>query len=263
MRRKAMLKSINMYKLRVTLFVLLLLPMLVPFEVLAEGKTTLVSVSSAGEQGNDHSPSPSISSDGRYVAFDSHAYNLVDGDSNGFRDVFVHDRQTGQTTRVSVSSAGVQGNNRSIHPSISSDGRYVAFYSAARNLVDGDNNGFRDVFVHDRLPEDSDGDGVFDYEDNCPDTPNLDQADSDGDGMGDACDSDADGDEILDEWELQIIDADLNDSIETIDDVLPRDDFDGDGWSNIIEYERDTDPTDPDSHPSRAMPWIPLLLLDE
>jgi hypothetical protein len=104
-----------------------------------------------GVQGNDHSYLPSISSDGRIVAFTSEADNLVDGDSNGYRDVFVHDRQTGQTTRVSTSSMEVQGNDDSYLPSISSDGRIVAFISRADNLVDGDSNRYDDIFVHDRL----------------------------------------------------------------------------------------------------------------
>ncbi len=70
------------------------------------------------------------------------------GDTNGDDDVFVHDRQTGTTTRVSVRSSGRQGNSHSFSPSISGDGRFVAFDSAASNLVPGDTNGFKDVFVH-------------------------------------------------------------------------------------------------------------------
>ncbi|HWP31446.1 MAG TPA: hypothetical protein VNK96_06970 [Fimbriimonadales bacterium] len=113
------------------------------------GQTTRVSVSSSGEQGNGISWLSSISADGRYVAFTSYASNLVSGDTNGFSDVFVHDRQTGQTTRVSVSSSGEQGNEGSFLPSISADGRYVAFSSLASNLVSGDTNGKEDVFIHD------------------------------------------------------------------------------------------------------------------
>jgi Tol biopolymer transport system component len=112
--------------------------------------TTRVSVSSAGAEGNNNSGSTSISADGRYVAFDSGASNLVPGDTNGRSDVFVHDRQTAATTRVSVSSAAAQGNDHSYAPSISADGRYVAFYSHATNLVPGDTNATHDVFVHDR-----------------------------------------------------------------------------------------------------------------
>ncbi|MDT7943806.1 MAG: hypothetical protein RQ985_04565, partial [Dehalococcoidia bacterium] len=106
---------------------------------------------SDGTEGNGYSWFPSISADGRYVAFESIASNLVPGDTNGVSDVFVHDRLTGQTTRVSVASDGTQGHSASDHPSISADGRYVAFESFASNLVPGDTNGKRDVFVHDRL----------------------------------------------------------------------------------------------------------------
>jgi Tol biopolymer transport system component len=114
------------------------------------GTTTCVSVASDGSQGNDGSYSPSISADGRYVAFDSDASNLVSGDTNSESDVFVHDRQTGETTRVSVASDGEQGNEDSWYPSISADGRHVAFGSSASNLVGGDTNSEYDVFVHDR-----------------------------------------------------------------------------------------------------------------
>ena len=117
------------------------------------GQTTRVSVRSiTGTEANGDSYGPSISSDGRYVAFQSKATNLVEGsDANGGDpDIFVHDRDTGQTTRVSVSAVGVQGDDLSRAPSISSDGRYVAFDSVASNLVGDDNNGMLDVFVRDR-----------------------------------------------------------------------------------------------------------------
>ncbi|MEW6746961.1 MAG: hypothetical protein AB1486_29850 [Planctomycetota bacterium] len=113
-------------------------------------QTTRVSVDSTGVEGNNWSWHSSISADGRYVAFESLATNLVAGDTNGDVDVFVHDRQSGQTTRVSVDSYGVQGNSESGVPSISADGRYVAFESWATNLVAHDTNGEVDVFVHDR-----------------------------------------------------------------------------------------------------------------
>jgi Tol biopolymer transport system component len=113
------------------------------------GQTSRVSIASDGTQGADHSLLPSISADGRYVAFFSYASNLVSGDTNGYPDVFVHDRQTGQTTRVSVASDGAQGNEGSGEPSLSADGRFVAFASNATNLVGGDTNGYADVFVHD------------------------------------------------------------------------------------------------------------------
>ena len=113
------------------------------------GQTTRVSISSTGAQGNNNSFRPVLSADGRFVAFESVASNLVPGDSNGVRDIFVHDRQSGQTTRVSVSSAGQQGNRSSAHPALSADGRFVAFESWS-NLVPEDTNDVEDIFVHDR-----------------------------------------------------------------------------------------------------------------
>jgi Tol biopolymer transport system component len=113
------------------------------------GVTERVSVSSSGVQTNDDSNSPSISADGRYVAFTSSATNLVPGDSNGWTDIFVHDRQTGITTRVSINASGIQGNAVSNFPAITANGRFTAFHSNATNLVPGDTNGVTDVFVHD------------------------------------------------------------------------------------------------------------------
>src|SRR5512133_470925 len=118
---------------------------------LVTGKTTLVSTSSAGGLGNGDSFNDSApSSDHRFVAFNSDASNLVPGDTNGALDVFVHDLVSGQTTRVSVSSSGQQGDGNSDYvPVISANGRFVAFSSAADNLVRNDTNGFPDCFVHD------------------------------------------------------------------------------------------------------------------
>jgi len=114
------------------------------------GEIERISVDNSGVQGDGSSGSPSISSDGRYVAFQSNATNLVTGDINGSRDVFVYDRDTDEVERVSVNNLGVQGDSNSEEPSISSDGRYVAFYSNATNLVAGDTNSRYDVFVYDR-----------------------------------------------------------------------------------------------------------------
>src|SRR5690554_197008 len=111
---------------------------------------TRVSVGSDGTEGDWESASPSLSADGRYVAFSSHATNFVPDDSNRRSDVFVHDRDTGTTTRVSVASDGTEGDDDSRTPAISADGRYVAFTSSAANLVPDDTNGATDVFVHDR-----------------------------------------------------------------------------------------------------------------
>jgi Tol biopolymer transport system component len=116
----------------------------------APGDLTRVSVDSSGAQANDWSRRSTISGDGRYVAFESDASNLVSGDTNGAGDIFVHDRQTGATTRVSVNSSGAEANGGSDSPTISNDGRYVAFYSSASNLVSGDTNGVGDIFVRDR-----------------------------------------------------------------------------------------------------------------
>src|SRR5207247_5286718 len=88
--------------------------------------------------------------DARYVAFTSAAPDVVAGDTNGATDVCVHDRQTGVTERVSVDSAGNQVNGSSFGGALSADGRFVAFTSAAPDLVAGDTNGAMDVFVHDR-----------------------------------------------------------------------------------------------------------------
>lgn len=113
---------------------------------LQTGTTTQVSVDSSGNQGNDDSLYPSISTGGRYVAYSSFADNLVADDTNGTHDVFVHDTQGGTTSRISVNASGVEGNNTSIGSTISSDGRYVAITSKADNLVAGDTNGNYDVF---------------------------------------------------------------------------------------------------------------------
>jgi Tol biopolymer transport system component len=109
--------------------------------------TVLVSTGSAG-QGNSYSVGPSISADGRYVAFQSYAHNLVDGDSNGSTDIFLRDLENETTVLVSTGSGG-QGNSYSVGPSISADGRHVAFYSYADNQVDNDTNGTEDIFVRD------------------------------------------------------------------------------------------------------------------
>ena len=114
------------------------------------GTTERVSLDSTGKEGNDASRHPAVSMGGRYVAFVSSATNLVTGDTNGLADVFVRDRQAGTTERVSVDSSGKQTDGASTTCAISSDGRFVAFDSAATNLVSGDTNGYYDVFVRDR-----------------------------------------------------------------------------------------------------------------
>jgi len=117
--------------------------------------TTLVSVNRTGVGGGDgHSVSPVISADGRYVAFESEASNLVASDTNGVSDVYVRDLQAGTTTLLSANrSATGAGNGASTSPLISADGRYVAFVSAASDLVANDTNAALDVFVRDLQTE--------------------------------------------------------------------------------------------------------------
>jgi Tol biopolymer transport system component/chitodextrinase len=120
--------------------------------------TTRVSVSGAGAQAEGGgSYTGAISADGRYVAFASAAGNLIPDDTNGAVDVFLHDRFSGRTELVSVSSGGAQANGHSCNAAgfiglgISADGRFVVFDSSASNLVPGDNNNARDVFLRDRI----------------------------------------------------------------------------------------------------------------
>jgi Tol biopolymer transport system component len=119
------------------------------------GRTIRISVTSAGKQGvgkrySNGSNAPTISSDGRYVAFHSDMGNLVPGDTNNTFDIFVHDLVTRKTQRVNVSSTGRQANAESgAGASFSVDGRYVAFSSLATNLVPNDRNDITDVFVRD------------------------------------------------------------------------------------------------------------------
>ncbi len=115
----------------------------------AKGTTIRASVSSSGVQGNAVSLVGAISANGRYVAFTSAASNLVRGDTNKYADVFVRDLKNSTTRRVSVSTSGRQGKGYSGAPSISADGRYVAFTSAAANLTPRDRNGEQDIFVRD------------------------------------------------------------------------------------------------------------------
>ncbi|MCE9592685.1 MAG: calcium-binding protein [Planctomycetes bacterium] len=116
---------------------------------LATGALTMASVSSSGAQANGYNLKPVLSDSGRIVAFESHATNMVPGDTNGQTDIFVRDLDTNTTVRASVSSAGIGANDLSWAPSLSPDGTKVAFGSAASNLIAGDSNGMMDVFVHD------------------------------------------------------------------------------------------------------------------
>ena len=178
----------------------------------------MVSVSNAGVQGIVASDNPAISGDGRYVVFDSDASNLVPQDTNGNRDVFIHDRTEGTVTQMSLGSAGASGDGDSTIPAISADGRYVCFISAAANLIFGDANAANDIFVVGPLwSDDTDGDGILDdgdlsgvagdcpcqagqsriCDDNCRATANAGQADTDDDGYGNQCDCDLNNDGLV------------------------------------------------------------------
>ena len=100
-----------------------------------------------------------ISDDGRYVAYMSSADNLVPNDSNQSADVFVTNRSTGATVRVSIASDGTEANDASVWPDISADGRFITFESLATNLIPNDSNFGTDIFVHDR---DVDANGIYD-----------------------------------------------------------------------------------------------------
>jgi Tol biopolymer transport system component len=129
------------------------------------GATVRVSVDSSGGEGDDFCFGLGASADGRFVVFGSRATNLVAGDTNGVNDVFLHDLVTGATRRVSLDSAGRQGNDHSYGAAISADGSHVGFESIATNLVFQDQNGTNDCFVHEvatgqttRVSVDSNGD---------------------------------------------------------------------------------------------------------
>src|SRR4051794_10674745 len=108
---------------------------------LAAGRTELVSLGRGGVLDDRGSEStPSVSGDGRYVAFLSYGTDLVPGDTNNVIDIFVRDRKLGTTKRVSVATGGAQADSESFDPWITPDGRYVAFDSSATNLVPGDTN---------------------------------------------------------------------------------------------------------------------------
>jgi Tol biopolymer transport system component len=126
----------------------------------------VVSTNAAGVQSDKSSTSPSISADGRWVSFDTKATNFNTNDSGGDLDVYVKDLDTGAIDQASVRSGGGQasGTNGSTavgaDSTISADGRFVAFWSDASTLVDGDTNGdacaadkrpCSDVFVRDRV----------------------------------------------------------------------------------------------------------------
>lgn len=116
----------------------------------AQGTVERASVGLDGGQADRESLSASISADGRYVAFQSDATNLVAGDTNGYTDIFVRDTRTATTVRASVRSDGGQADNASYRPAISANGRFVAFESYATNLADDARTNHQRIYVHDR-----------------------------------------------------------------------------------------------------------------
>ena len=117
---------------------------------LENAETSRISIGPGGVEGNGGSFSPSLSADGRLIAYWSNATGLVSGDTNKAGDVFLFDRTDGSTVRISVGPEDTQSDGMSSDPSTSPDGRYVAFWSAAANLVPDDTNGKRDIFLYDR-----------------------------------------------------------------------------------------------------------------
>ncbi|MBC2727352.1 X2-like carbohydrate binding domain-containing protein [Desulfosporosinus sp.] len=117
------------------------------FDETGNTSITRVSLNASGEQLDDHCFSSSVSADGRYVAYDSEATNLVSGSTNGQGNVCLFDRVTGVTKLISASKTGWPANGGSSGPSISSDGKFIAFSSVATNLIENDSNGKGDVFL--------------------------------------------------------------------------------------------------------------------
>jgi len=129
---------------------------------LQNGHTDLVSVDATGGMGNQRSTSPLIGGDDRYIVFQSQASNLVPNDSNNAMDIFVRDRLLGITMLVSANTQGLPGNGPSSRPVIAADGRTVAFQSFATDLVTGDYNDKRDIFVLKLGGVDTEPDGMDD-----------------------------------------------------------------------------------------------------
>ncbi|MGB1251015.1 MAG: hypothetical protein ACPG8W_10405 [Candidatus Promineifilaceae bacterium] len=111
------------------------------------GITKLVSRTPTGQYGDSDSGAPMISPNGTHIVFRSRASNLVSGDTNGVNDVFMYDVATELVTRVSVSANGAQGNLGSKDPAVCNDGEYISFGSDATNIVAGDTNNTRDIFI--------------------------------------------------------------------------------------------------------------------
>ena len=118
---------------------------------LHNSETVLVSSAADGTQGNRWSDTPSISDDGRFVAFASSSTNLSPTDTDSINDIFVKDLHSGEITLASVGSSGAKANGSSFHASISGNGQFVTFSSSATNLVGGDTDGQADVYVRDLI----------------------------------------------------------------------------------------------------------------
>ncbi len=151
------------------------------------GEETLTSGNLFGAFANGSSGSPVISADGRYVVFASKGSDLVANDTNGVSDIFVRDRLLGITMLVSANSQGRAADGPSTRPVLAADGRTVVFQSFARDLVSGDYNEKRDIFVLKLGGADTDGDGMDDdwevtYFNNLSRTGD---GDFDGDGVND------------------------------------------------------------------------------
>lgn len=179
--------------------------------------------------------SAKISGDGRFV--------VAQVASCTPEKVIVHDRVTNKTIRVSVDKDGRIGNGQSSNPSISADGRLIAFHSSATNLIDDDTNGVQDIFV----ASIGDGDG--------PRGNFVDLTDTDGDGTEDECDGDDDNDEMDDRWEL----AYGFDPLDAADADL---DADGDGLTNVEEYRVGMNPSTNDTDGDTVLDAVDNCPLD-
>jgi Tol biopolymer transport system component len=126
---------------------------LIPHKQSSPGQIQRISIGVNGDESNRWSGSPSVSDDGRYIAFSSEATNLVPDDTNGYEDIFLYDRQTGELIRVSVANDKTEADSSSNFPAISGNGRYVVFQSEAGNLVADDTNRTQDIFVYDQIDD--------------------------------------------------------------------------------------------------------------
>jgi hypothetical protein len=172
----------------------------------------------------------SLTHNDRYLFFYYSFSNLVENDSNGYRDVFVLDLHDGQVKMVSVLEDGTQGNNLSYYATGNNDLSVIAFDTLATSFGYSDTNRERDIYLKLLAPADGDHDGVIDESDNCPLLPNPNQLDSDGDEIGDICDPDDDGDGI-------------EDSIDNCPLTVNADqkDLDGDGVGDECDTDLDGD----------------------